>query len=152
MNSTATQLGTPDRKIVPESSDAGPPVLYFDGVCGLCSRAVDFVIRHDDRGVFRFAPLQGETAASQLSPNDVADLQSMLLVTEQGVYRRSAAVVRVLWLLGGIWWLLGWLLWIIPRPLRDVGYRLVARMRYRLFGKHETCRLPTPEERERFLP
>lgn len=128
------------------------PVLYFDGVCGLCSRAVDFVMRHDPRGIFRFAPLQGETAAAHLDPADTANLNSMVLKTHQGTFRRSAALVRILWLLGSTWWLLGWMLWIVPVPLRDLGYQFIARVRYQLFGKHETCRLPTPEERERFLP
>jgi len=152
MTSANLQTAPSDRQDLPEPDGDGHPVLYFDGVCGLCSRAVDFVMRHDRKGWFRFAPLQGETAAVRLTSNDVADLQSMVLVTEQGTYRRSAAAVRILWQLGGLWWLLGWLLWIIPRPLRDLAYGSVARMRYRLFGKHETCRLPTPEERERFLP
>lgn len=132
--------------------EIGHPVLYFDGVCGLCSRAVDFVIRHDRRGTFRFAPLQGETAATQLPPADTSNLNSMVLVTPQGTFRRSAAAVRILWMLGSFWRLLGWILWIVPAPLRDAGYNLVAALRYRLFGKHETCRLPTPAERERFLP
>lgn len=149
MPDTTAQTGA-NRQNLPVTSDR--PVLYFDGVCGLCSQAVDFVMRHDRQGVFRFAPLQGETAASNLDPTDTANLNSMVLTTQQGTFRRSTAVVRILWLLGSIWWLLGWILWVIPAPLRDVGYNLVAKVRYRVFGKHETCRLPTPEERERFLP
>jgi predicted DCC family thiol-disulfide oxidoreductase YuxK len=139
-----------DRQNLPETT--GHPVLYFDGVCGLCSRAVDFVMRHDADGVFRFAPLQGETAGANLSPADTANLNSMVLATQQGTFRRSAAAVRILWLLGSFWWALGWMLWIIPAPLRDLGYNFVARIRYRIFGKHESCRLPTPEEQGRFLP
>jgi predicted DCC family thiol-disulfide oxidoreductase YuxK len=149
MTTSETQPET-DRRNPPEA--AGNPVLYFDGVCGLCSRAVDFVMRHDAEGVFRFAPLQGETAAATLDPADTAHLDSMVLMTQQGTFRRSAAVVRILRLLGSFWWLLSWVLWIIPVPLRDLGYNFVARFRYRIFGKHETCRLPTPEERDRFLP
>lgn len=141
---------TTDRKNLPKSPVG--PVLYFDGVCGLCSRAVDFVMRHDRRSQFRFAPLQGETAAENLSPRDVAALESMVVTDETGTYRKSSAAVRVLQQLGGWWSVCGWLLWLIPKPLRDVGYSVVARGRYRMFGKHETCRLPTPEERERFLP
>jgi predicted DCC family thiol-disulfide oxidoreductase YuxK len=149
MTSPQTQPDA-DRQNPPEAP--GHPVLYFDGVCGLCSRAVDFVMRHDADGYFRFAPLQGETAAANLSTADTGDLNSMVLATQGGTFRRSAAVVRILWLLGSFWWLLGWVLWVIPAPLRDLGYNGVAKVRYRIFGKHESCRLPTPDERERFLP
>jgi predicted DCC family thiol-disulfide oxidoreductase YuxK len=67
------------------------------------------------------------------------------------VARHSTAIVRVLRELGGVWSLLGCLLWLVPRPLRDFGYRCIASQRYRIFGKKETCRLPTPGERARFL-
>lgn len=143
---------TSDRQDLPKEPSRAQPILYFDGVCGLCSRAVDFVLRHDPDGQFRFAPLQGETAAARLDASDVADLDTMVLTTDQGTFRKSSAAVRIFWKLGSFWWLLGWLLWIVPRPLRDLGYRCVANTRYRLFGKHETCRLPTPAERDRFLP
>ncbi len=128
------------------------PILFFDGVCGLCNRAVDFLLVRDASHVFLFAPLQGETAAARLSAEDTKTIDSIVLLDGRLSYRRSAAVVRVLWRLGGVWKLFGGLLWLIPRPLRDVGYKLVARTRYRLFGKKETCRLPTADERSRFLP
>jgi predicted DCC family thiol-disulfide oxidoreductase YuxK len=141
-----------DRQSLPEIDTTKNPVLFFDGVCGLCSWAVDFIMKWDAAGLFRFAPLQGETAQRLLPSSDVDDLSSMVLITDQGPFRRSAAAVRILWRLGPFWRLCGWLLWLIPRPIRDVGYQLVASLRYRLFGKKETCRLPTPQERERFLP
>ena len=129
-----------------------PPVIFFDGVCGLCNRAVDFFLRRDRQGRFRFAPLQGETAAARLDTADVESLGSIVLRDEAGTHRHSTAVVRILRRLGGVWGAAGWLLWLVPRPIRDLGYRLVGRNRYRLFGKKETCRMPTPEERSRFLP
>lgn len=150
MSSTATHSRS-DENVPTVAGNVEHPILYFDGVCGLCSRAVDFVMRHDPDGVFRFAPLQGETAAARLSAADVADLNTMVLTTPTGTYRKSAAAVRILWRLGAWWRMLGGLLWIIPGPLRDFGYSCVAAVRYRLFGKHDSCRLPTPEERERFL-
>ena len=133
---------------------AGPtaPLIFFDGVCGLCSKSVDFVMRHDRRGRFQFAPLQGVTAQQRLQFDTNDSLSSMVLCDESGIYRRSSAVARVLRGLGGIWAVLGWLLWIIPRPLRDLGYNIIAHNRYRFFGKKESCRLPTPAERQRFLP
>ena len=134
------------------AADAQGPVLFFDGVCGLCNRFVDFTLAHDREGRIRFSPLQGETARARLSPADVQSLESVVLVDERGVHRRSSAVVRVLRLLSPSWRIVAGLLWLIPRPLRDFGYMLVAANRYRLFGKKETCRVPTPGERARFLP
>jgi predicted DCC family thiol-disulfide oxidoreductase YuxK len=131
---------------------AAPPVLFFDGVCGLCNRFVDFILRHDRRRKLQMAPLQGETAARALSDDDRASLSTVVLLRGGRTYRRSAAVVRVLWDMGRVWTIAGALLWCVPRPLRDIGYNLVASNRYRLFGKKETCRLPTPEERGRVLP
>lgn len=129
------------------------PVLFFDGVCGLCNQSVNFAMSRDRKGRLLYSPLQGETAAAVLSAEDLENLDTVILRSSDGqVYRRSAAIVRVLWLLGIPWKICGCLLWLIPLPLRDLGYRLVSKVRYRVFGKHETCRLPTPEERARFLP
>lgn len=102
-------------------------------------------------GRLHFAPLQGETAATLLDePN--RQLDTMVLHTSEGQWTHSSAVVRVLWMLGGFWSVCGWLLWIIPKPLRDFGYRTFASIRYRVFGKKNACRLPTPEEAGRILP
>lgn len=128
------------------------PVVFFDGVCGLCNRFVDFVLPRDRRETFRFAPLQGETAREMLRGDDAQSLNSVVLRTGSGEYRHSSAVVRILWGLGGVWKVAAALLWVVPAPLRDVGYRLVARNRYRLFGRKEACRMPSAEERRRFLP
>lgn len=158
MNSATTSTGT---KNAAAKSEADRPtnVVFFDGVCGLCNRFVDFVLSRDRRGAIRFAPLQGETAKEL--PSAKCSVPSAETPTFDTVvwldasnreFVRSAAVIRVLWRLGGAWWWIGWLLWLIPLPLRDVGYRLVATNRFRLFGKKETCRLPTPAERDRFLP
>ena len=131
---------------------ADTPVLFFDGVCGLCNRFVDFILRHDRRGALRLAPLQGATAESLSSADDRESLSSVVLQDGDRSFRRSAAVVRVLWRLGVFWKVAGTLMWLVPLPLRDLGYKLVAGNRYRLFGKKETCRMPTPEERDRLLP
>ena len=131
-------------------SDANP-ILFFDGVCGLCNHVVDWVLRNDRRGSVRFSPLQGETAQQRLPDGDRERLDTVVFVESDRITRRSTAIVRLLSHLGGVWTVLAWLLWLIPWPLRDVGYRLVSKLRYRLFGKKETCRLPTPDERARFL-
>jgi predicted DCC family thiol-disulfide oxidoreductase YuxK len=133
-------------------SPAQHPIVFFDGVCGLCNTSVDFLIARDRRRVLRYAPLQGETAAARLDPRDIESLKSIVLADCDGVHRQSTAIVRTLRHLGGGWKLAGWLLWVIPRPLRNIGYRFVSANRYRLFGKKDACRMPTPEERALFLP
>jgi predicted DCC family thiol-disulfide oxidoreductase YuxK len=128
------------------------PILFFDGVCGLCNWFVNFALPRDRRGVIQFAPLQGETAKTLLPAADIESLSTVVLVDEQGIHRRSSAVVRVMRHFSAGWRAVSWLLWLIPRPLRDLGYKLIAANRYRIFGKRETCRMPSPAERERFLP
>lgn len=128
------------------------PVLFFDGICGFCNGWVDFFLSRDPQGKLRFAPLQGETATRLVAADDIAALKSMVLWTPTGVYKSTAAVVRIFWLLGGVWSVFGTLIWLIPRPVRELGYRIIATNRYRIAGKKETCRMPTPAERARFLP
>lgn len=128
------------------------PIVFFDGVCGLCNSTVDGLIRRDTREVLRFAPLQGETAEGVVPAADRESLNSLLLLTDTGLYRRSAAVIRILWRIGGWSRAVGTLLWLVPWPLRELGYRIVSRYRYAWFGKKEACRMPTPSERDRLLP
>jgi len=130
----------------------GEPVIFFDGVCGLCNSWIDFIISRDRRRKFRFGPLQGETARDWLQLAPDASFDSVTLVDHTGIYRKSDAVSRILAYLGGGWRIIGCLLQFVPRLLRDWGYDFIARRRYRWFGKKESCRLPTPDERTRFLP
>ena len=132
--------------------DAIRRILFFDGVCGLCNWSVDFVLRRDLNYDFQFAPLQGDTARALLTATDVEDLSSLVLLVGDRTFRKSAAVVRILWQLGPLWACLGTILWLIPLPLRNLGYTIVASNRYQMFGKKESCRIPTMEERARFLP
>ncbi len=128
------------------------PVIFFDGVCGLCNAWIDFVSARDEARVFRFGPLQGETAREWLNLPPEAAFDSVTLVDSTGIYRKSDAVWRILARLPGAWRLIAGLLRVIPGPIRDWGYDFVARHRYRWFGKKETCRLPSTEERDRFVP
>jgi predicted DCC family thiol-disulfide oxidoreductase YuxK len=128
-----------------------PPVAFFDGVCNLCNRSVDFLLRHDRRGLLRFAPLQGTTFAEVARDHpELAGTDSFVLAQGGRVHVRSSAALRAAVALGGAWRACGVLL-AVPRPLRDVVYDFVARRRYRWFGRRESCRLPTPELRARFL-
>lgn len=149
MDDRETSLAESGRAL--RQADSGHPVIFFDGVCGLCNRFVDFVLTRDPSGIFRFAPLQGETAHEELSPADITDLKTVVLIEGTQSYRKSNAVLRVLKGLGGFWRVVAALLWIVPRPLRDVGYSWIAANRYAIFGKKATCRMPKPAERERFL-
>lgn len=135
----------------PDATSLGP-IVFFDGVCGLCNESVDRLIQWDRQAVFRLAPLQGETARQVLTPADTSQLGSVVLHVDGRSYRKSSAVVRILWRLGPLGLIAGTALWLIPRPMRDFGYAIIAQNRYRWFGKKETCRMPTPKERSRFLP
>lgn len=127
------------------------PTVFFDGVCGLCNASVDRLLRWDRRGVLRFAPLQGDTAARSL-PTRLADqMDTLVLLDARGIHQRSDAALLALRHLGWPWGLLS-LLRAVPRPLRDLVYDFIARRRYRWFGRKESCRFPLPHERDRFLP
>ncbi|MBI1346486.1 DUF393 domain-containing protein [bacterium] len=141
-----------DHKHEVSHAEGNMPIVFFDGICGFCNATINWLLNHDPQGKLRFAPLQGVTAAQLVTTDDRERLTSMVFWSTDGAFRKSSAVVRVLWTLGGIWSGLGTLLWLIPRPLRDLGYNLIARSRYRIFGKLEACRRPSPEEQARFLP
>jgi predicted DCC family thiol-disulfide oxidoreductase YuxK len=128
------------------------PALFFDGTCNLCNGTVDFVIKRDKKHVFRFGSLQG-TTAHEIVPEyaEEARLSTVVLVTGEGQFIRSTAILKVLQGLGGFWKFLGTLGFILPRAFRDWCYKLVAGNRYRIWGKKDSCRLPTPEERSLFL-
>ncbi len=128
------------------------PIVFFDGVCGLCNMFVDLLLAIDTEGVLLFAPLQGETARRALGPlaHDV-NAWSIILLDPKGQWAHSDAALRIFGHVGWPWSLLT-LLAIVPRDLRDRVYEYVAVHRYAWFGKKGTCRLPTAEERARFLP
>ncbi len=137
-----------------DSSDpdlSGSAVL-FDGVCNLCNGSVGFIIKRDPRSVFRFAPLQSDISKSILQEFGLSNdsLDTFVLVEDGKCYVRSEAALRVARRLGGVWGLF-YAFIIIPRPLRDYVYGIVARHRYKWFGKREECMVPEPEHRERFL-
>jgi predicted DCC family thiol-disulfide oxidoreductase YuxK len=128
-------------------------VFFYDGVCGLCDRTVHFLLKRDRRDRLRFAPLQGPVAAEMLPPlgGRPQNLNTMYLVTRDGrLLQKSRAVLFAVAALGGAWSLIS-VLKIVPRPIADVVYSFVARVRYRVFGKYDACSIPTREERARFL-
>jgi predicted DCC family thiol-disulfide oxidoreductase YuxK len=132
-----------------------PYLLFYDGHCGLCHRAVKFVLASDAKGLFRFAPLQGETFGQKVPENVRETLpDSLVLLTPDGrLHVKSDGTVEMLKVLGGSWAFLGLLLKLVPRPLRDFGYDIVARVRHRLFARpSDACPVVPAELRSRFLP
>jgi Uncharacterized protein conserved in bacteria len=132
------------------------PVLLYDGECGLCNAVVRFLLREDDGAVLRFAPLQGRVGQDALKRAGLptSDFDSILFLEDKDAERghlRTRGVIGVLDTLGGVWRLLAWLARFVPGPLRDLGYKLVARTRYRLFGPYAPSPLPDPSWEERFL-
>lgn len=144
------------------------PVIFYDGDCGLCNGFVGFTLARDSHGLFRFASLQGETFAARIRKAVPAGadpdrsgagfpggagtaMASMVLWDGAAMHYKSEAVLRAIERLGGPW-TLARPLRALPRPWRDSVYDLVARNRYRWFGKGGACPLPAPAARNRFLP
>lgn len=131
-------------------------MVLFDGVCNFCDGAVRWLMDRDPAGRLCFAALQGETAAALRArhPEIPEALETMVLVEgppqDERVYLNSAAVFRTLAQLQSPWRHFA-VLCHLPRFLTDAGYRAFARLRYRLFGRRDTCRIPTPAEAARFL-
>lgn len=124
-------------------------VLFFDGVCNLCNGFIDFLIKRDTKAKIKYAPLQGDLAA-ECVPEHAANMSSVVLYKAGKVYIESTAAILTLAELGGFWVLLKALL-IFPEFIRNPFYKVIAANRYKWFGQKDTCRLPTPEEKERFL-
>ena len=127
-------------------------LILFDGICNLCNRSVLFIISHDPDAHFSFASLQSGAGQHILTDFDLptADFDSFVYINDRKVYSRSTAALHVLKDLGGLWRII-YVFIIIPRPLRDFIYDLIAKYRYKLFGKRNSCMIPTPELMKRFL-
>ncbi|HVM86633.1 MAG TPA: thiol-disulfide oxidoreductase DCC family protein [Puia sp.] len=127
-------------------------IVLFDGVCNLCNRSVQFIIRHDKKNQFLFGSLQGRYGQECLKkfnmPSDT--FNSFMLIEGDKIYSRSSGALRMLKYLG-IGWQLFYGLIIIPKFIRDGVYNFIARHRYKWFGKKEECWVPTPELKARFL-
>ena len=139
------------------SGDMTHPVLLYDGVCGLCNGLVRFLIRRDRGDRLRYAPLQSRFARELLERHgrDPDELNTVILALDQGtpdevLVDRARAILTVMRWIGWPWKAL-LVFWPLPDFLLNFGYRIIARARYRLFGRHESCPIPSPEERERFL-
>jgi predicted DCC family thiol-disulfide oxidoreductase YuxK len=128
-------------------------VIVFDGVCVLCSRWVDFVLRRDRQGRYKFAAMQSASGRVLLIEHgiDPDDPLSFLLLEGAKGYTDTDAIVRILRSFGPVWRFVALLVSIVPRFVRDPLYRWIARNRYRMFGRRAACRVPTAEIADRFL-
>jgi predicted DCC family thiol-disulfide oxidoreductase YuxK len=134
-----------------------PPVLLYDGVCGFCNGAVQFILARDEGGTLRFSPLQSDVGEAVKTRHPfLRDVDSIVFVEPasdgraERVHVRSAAALEVARYLGS-WWRLLLVFRAVPAPIRDFFYDLFARYRYRFFGKHESCMIPSRDVRSRFI-
>lgn len=130
----------------------GGPIIVFDAMCVLCSANAQFVLNHDKEGRFRLASMQNDVGAAlyRQCGIDPANPETLILVDGNRVLRDSDAVLAIYAGLGWPWRIIA-LLRLMPRLIRDPIYRWIARNRYKIFGRRETCWLPTPEQAHRIL-
>ncbi|HRI80213.1 MAG TPA: thiol-disulfide oxidoreductase DCC family protein [Cyclobacteriaceae bacterium] len=128
------------------------PIILFDGVCNLCNGSVNFLIARDKQDRFRFGSLQSPQAAEILNKFNAsnAEITTVILYEKGQLYYRSTAILKIFRKMGGLWPLL-YALIIIPKFIRDPIYNLIAKNRYRIFGKKDTCMIPTPALRAKFI-
>ena len=128
------------------------PTLLFDGICNYCNAMVNFIIRQDKKKVFRFAALQSDAGQKVLNEFKLPqnNFDSFILVENNKIYQRSDAALR---LYNKLPWYWKWtqIFWIFPKIIRDGVYSVIARNRYKWFGKKDQCMVPAPEVKERFL-
>lgn len=128
-----------------------PAIILFDGECNFCDASVQFIIKRDPKGYFQFAAQQSDIGVTLRTKYAVADtLDSILVIDQHKVYNSSDAALHISKHLNGLWSLL-YVLKIIPKPIRNVVYKFIAKNRYAWFGKKDSCMIPAPEIRNRFL-
>jgi len=128
------------------------PIIIFDGVCNLCNGAIQFILKKDKDRQFHFAWLQSDFGKQQLSEQGLNSEfpETLILLRDQKVFQRSDAILEILRILPGIWRYIV-IIRIFPKSVRDRLYNLVAKNRYRWFGRQQSCLMPTDDIRERFI-
>jgi predicted DCC family thiol-disulfide oxidoreductase YuxK len=128
-------------------------IILFDGVCNFCNSSINFVIDRDYKNTFKFAPLQSDVASKLLTINNMKSMKmdSIILIEGNKIYTKSTAALRIAKNLSGAWFLLYYIFIPFPSFIRDFFYDIIARNRYKIFGKSEECRIPTPELKSKFL-
>jgi len=122
-------------------------IIIFDGICGFCNKSIDILIKLDTHKIFRYSSLQGEFVKTlEIEP----DMDSIIYYEDGIIYYKSTAILKILQALGGLWTMTT-IFYLIPRVLRDLIYDVIAKYRYRIFGKMESCRMPKEDEKELFI-
>lgn len=125
-------------------------IVLFDGVCNFCNSSIQFIISHDPKGIFKYAALQSDYAKKLVGDRISPEPESVILYEDGKVYDRTTAALKIARHLNGLWPLL-YIFIVIPAFLRDPIYKLIAKNRYKWFGKQEACMVPSKEIRDRFL-
>ena len=125
-------------------------IVFYDGLCGLCDKSVQFLLSIDTKHRLLFSPLQGETAKKKLTTTQRHTLDSIIFYHNGVSLNKSTAILTILKVIGGTWGLLYGFI-IMPRFIRDLVYDCVANNRYRLFGKFDQCKIPSPQQKKQFL-
>ena len=127
-------------------------IILYDGVCGLCNRMVKFTIAHDPEAKFKFAALQSDFGRDMLRKFDLSEkeIDSVVLIKDDRSYIKSAAALRIVRELKGLWKFL-YIFAIVPAPIADYFYDIIANNRYKWFGKYDQCMIPTPDIKSRFI-
>lgn len=127
-------------------------LILFDGVCNFCNSSINFIIKKDKKNIFRFAPLQSNTGKNLLEQHQLKDknIDSIIYIKNGKAYKKSTAVLQIVKKLGGFYFLFYTFI-IIPPFIRDLFYDIIARNRYRWFGKREACMIPTAEVKSKFI-
>jgi predicted DCC family thiol-disulfide oxidoreductase YuxK len=129
------------------------PIVLYDGVCGLCHRTVQWLVKRDRDRALHFAPLQGPTADRLRArfPTIPTVLDTVVVIDHDRAYLRTKAILQAARYVGRPWRWGRFVQW-LPSFLIDLPYRLIARLRYRIWGRHDTCTVPSAADRSRFLP
>ena len=125
-------------------------IIFFDGVCALCQSSILYILRNDKEKKIKFTPIQGDFAKTILKQNEINALNSIILFDGKKVYDKSTAVIKICLILGG-WHKLFYIAYIIPKSLRDLVYKLIAKKRYKWFGKLDNCMIPSEKIKSRFI-
>lgn len=126
-------------------------IIFFDGHCNLCNNFVDWLIKKDSESIFLYSSLQGKKIQEVKLPDNLRGQDSIVYFRHGVYFIRSQAVVNILEDLGGIYSIAAFFINLMPKRIADWGYSIVARFRYKIFGMRDTCRIPTSEERKKFL-
>ncbi|MBC7885799.1 MAG: DUF393 domain-containing protein [Saprospiraceae bacterium] len=128
------------------------PVLFYDGSCRLCNWSVQFILKRDSKRIFRFCSLQSESGKTVSVPPETSQMpDSIILLYKNNYYLYSDAVIRILIMLGSWYTWLAYIINIFPKTFRNYFYRLIAKNRYRLFGRYNTCLIPSSQFQNQFI-